>query len=149
MSLPTVCAPGIAADALCASCTPAPLASPWPRKNTPIMIKVFRQNPPGSESDRIFFEQNPSREYRARLMTPDELAIAEQLNAVPPIPAKMFWFTVVRQIAPGRRVRGSISAEMPPRFFLMNEEIPERIARYLFEEALRKTQNARTPGGVS
>jgi hypothetical protein len=29
--LPMTDSPGIAADALCASCTPAPLASPWPR----------------------------------------------------------------------------------------------------------------------
>ena len=109
----------------------------------------FRQNPSGSESDRLFFEKKPNREYRARLMTPDELAIMEQLCGVPPIPAKMFWFAVVRQHRPGFRVRGAISVEMPPQFFLLNEEIPEHIARYLFEEALRKTQNARTPGGVS
>jgi hypothetical protein len=86
----------------------------------------------GPESDRIFFEQNPSREYRARLVTPDELALMEHLNAAPPILANMFWFTVVRQLAPGLRVRAYISVEMPPQ--LLSEGIPEHIARYLFEK---------------
>ena len=61
----------------------------------------------GSADDRAFFENNPSREYRARLATPYEVAAFEMRVEAPTMPGGLFLWTLVHQIIPGIRMRRS------------------------------------------
>ncbi|MEH3145212.1 MAG: hypothetical protein PGN34_07645 [Methylobacterium frigidaeris] len=58
------------------------------------------------EADRRFFRRFPHRTYRIRRMARCEVAHFEALNGrLAPMPADTAGFTVVKQIAPGVRLR--------------------------------------------
>ena len=61
----------------------------------------------GIAGDRAFFEDNSNREYRARLATPYEVAWHDEMNpnALAAPPGDLFLWVVVRQPAPGMRMR--------------------------------------------
>jgi hypothetical protein len=77
----------------------------------------------GSAADRDFFENNPSREYRARLATPYEVAAFEMRVEAPTMPGGLFLWTLVHQIIPGIRMRRYVAAPPPvgPRADMMDE----------------------------
>ena len=83
----------------------------------------------GSADDRAFFENNPSREYRARLATPYEVAAFEMRVEAPTMPGGLFLLTLVHQIIPGIRMRRYVAAPPPvgPR-----ADMDEATARDLF-----------------
>jgi len=93
-----------------------------------------------SELDRLFFQQNPDREYCARLAISRELNLMKKFGSAQ-IPANMFWFAVVRQLAPGLRARYYIGAEMPSTY--LKNGIPERVAKDLFERASNRDDDHR------
>jgi hypothetical protein len=82
----------------------------------------------GSADDRAFFENNPDREYRARLATPFEVA-AFEMRVEAPMPGGLFLWTLVHQIIPGIRMRRYVAGGLPvgPR-----ADIDEETARALF-----------------
>jgi hypothetical protein len=82
----------------------------------------------GSADDRAFFENNPDREYRARLATPYEVA-AFEMRVVAPMPGGLFLWTLIHQLIPGIRMRRYVAAPPPvgPR-----ADIDEATARDLF-----------------
>jgi hypothetical protein len=87
----------------------------------------------GSAADRAFFERNPHRNYLARLATPYELAAFEMAGGGPAAPpGELFLWTLVRQLAPGFRVRTYAFAPPPigPR-----ADIDEETVRELFEDS--------------
>jgi hypothetical protein len=85
----------------------------------------------GSVGDRLFFENNPDRNYRARLATAYEIAWHDEMTPEAPAapPGELFLWVLVRQIAPGLRKRRFAFAPPPtgPR-----ADIDEETARYLF-----------------
>jgi hypothetical protein len=66
----------------------------------------------GSADDRAFFENNPDREYRARLATAYEVA-AFEMRVEAPMPRGLFLGTLIHQIIPGVRVRRYVAAPPP------------------------------------
>jgi hypothetical protein len=81
--------------------------------------------------DKAWFQQNPHRNYRARLSTAEELAKLAACNAMPPIPDQsMQVWTCVKQIFPGYRHRHYRAAAVPP---WLTHDVGERIARVMFE----------------
>ena len=86
----------------------------------------------GSVQDSAFFKRNPGRSFRMRLASPGEIAAIKVLsNKETPLqlPRNAFWWTVVKQIAPGVRARLQAYAPLPPGEF---GEVPEEIAREIF-----------------
>ena len=84
----------------------------------------------GSAADRAFFQRNPERNFCARLATPYEVAALEMMAEAPAAPAgELFLWTLVRQIAPGFRLRRYAFAPPPigPR-----ADIDEEMVRDLF-----------------
>jgi hypothetical protein len=82
----------------------------------------------GSADDRAFFQNNPNREYRARLATPYEVAAFEMMAEVPALPDEMFLWTLVHQIIPGIRMRRYVAAPLTG----WRPDLNEETARYLF-----------------
>jgi hypothetical protein len=67
----------------------------------------------GSASDRAF-ARNPHRNFRARLATSYEMAALEMMPDAPTAPSgDLFLWVVVRQIAPGFRMRKYAFAPPP------------------------------------
>lgn len=83
------------------------------------------------EDDRRFFIENPDRSYRIRRTFAAETRAVESWGS-PPKKGRLH-FTVVRQLAPGARVRLHYLA--PPRDDLSGA--PEEIARRVFHMMLR------------
>jgi len=79
--------------------------------------------------DAAFFKQNPTRQYRARLATSEELAKLTACNAMPPIPDGMQVWTCICQVAPGMRVRRYRAAAVLP---WLTHCVPEETACYMF-----------------
>jgi hypothetical protein len=89
----------------------------------------------GSIEDAAFFEQNPERNFRMRLATPGEIAATEIISndgAPLPLPENALWWTVIKQVSPGVRMRMQVYAPLPP---LPLKEIPEQVAREVFNSA--------------
>jgi hypothetical protein len=84
------------------------------RKRLKQLSNQDEQNRLSFEDDRIFFEQNPKRNYRLRLSTPNEIAALKINGTETELPDNWFWYTVTRQITPGVRCRGFISRLHPP-----------------------------------
>jgi len=82
----------------------------------------------GVAGDRVFFEDHPNREYRARLATPYEIAWHDEMNpnALAAPPGDLFLWVVVRQPAPGMRMRRFGYGPPPP------ADMDEAAARELF-----------------
>jgi hypothetical protein len=83
----------------------------------------------GSVGDRLFFEDNPDRNFRARLATAYEVAWHDEMNPPNALAAPsgdLFLWVVVRQIAPGMRMR-RFGYGPPPR-----ADMDEALARDLF-----------------
>jgi hypothetical protein len=82
----------------------------------------------GIAGDRAFFENNSNREYRARLATPYEVAWHDEMNpnALAAPPGDLFLWVVVRQLAPGMRMRRFGYGPPPP------ADMGEATARDLF-----------------
>lgn len=59
--------------------------------------------------DRRWFEARPDRRHRIRRMTAAEIASAEAMSALSPVPAGGARFTLVRKITPDFRLRVFIS----------------------------------------
>jgi hypothetical protein len=85
----------------------------------------------GSAGDRLFFENNPDRNYRARLATSYEVAWFEMMPEAPAAPSsgELFLWVLVHQVAPGMRLRRFVFAPPPtgPR-----ADIDEETVCYLF-----------------
>jgi hypothetical protein len=59
-----------------------------------------------TESDRLYFERYPQRRHRVRLSHRAEIDQNELLGGEPlPVPPGFRWFTVVRNVCPGARLR--------------------------------------------
>ena len=61
------------------------------------------------ESDRLFFRSHPHRNHRLRPVAPIEIEQALILEEDAPPPPGTQWFTLVRQVVPGVRMRGMIA----------------------------------------
>jgi hypothetical protein len=58
-----------------------------------------------SIDDSAFFARNPDRNFRVRLATSHELAAVERAGGtLPPLAEDRFWWTAIKQLAPGVRV---------------------------------------------
>jgi len=88
-----------------------------------------------SEADRIWFEENPTRNFRVRRYKEGEFTapaeadfsqFTDDIEGAPPA----FRYTLVSQLQPGFRVRSSFISRLPP------EELSERqcllIARWVY-----------------
>ena len=84
----------------------------------------------GSFADAAYFEAQPQRSYRMRLATPAEIEAMERVNGSRPLGKGSFKWVVVRQLAPGMRIRVHINAPLPPGPIA---DIPEHVARETFE----------------
>ena len=84
-----------------------------------------------ADADRVFFEQHPDRRHRIRFASDVEIAQHEILSGkLVRLPPGHRHFVIVRNIAPGRRLR----------LFVTNEEnaetdVPEDLADVLFDMA--------------
>jgi hypothetical protein len=84
-----------------------------------------------AEADRVFFELHPDQKHRVRLASEVEIAQHEILSGkLMRLPPGHRHFVIVRNIAPGRRLR----------LFVTNEEnagtdVPEDLADVLFDMA--------------
>ena len=82
-----------------------------------------------AEADRVFFEQHPDRRHRVRFASEVEIAQHEILSGkLMRLPPGHRHFVIVRNIAPGRRLR----------LFVTNAEdagtdVPEDLADVLFD----------------
>ena len=82
-----------------------------------------------ADADRVFFEQHPDRKHRVRLASEVEIAQHEILSGkLMRLPPGHRHFVIVRNIAPGRRLR----------LFVTNAEdagtdVPEDLADVLFD----------------
>jgi hypothetical protein len=87
----------------------------------------------GSIDDRAFFIRHPERVYRMRLATPGEIETIAVIDGAPFVPHReeLFAWTIVRQIAPGLRLRVGITAPLPE---APVDDIPEDIARGIFQQ---------------
>jgi hypothetical protein len=84
-----------------------------------------------SDADREFFKRFPDRKYRVRLTSQAEIEANEILEGKPWIvPEGQRWFTAVRLLAPGVRVRAYISAPEG-----VKTDLKETLARTIFEYA--------------
>jgi hypothetical protein len=82
-----------------------------------------------TQADRVFFEQHPERKHRVRFASEVEIAQNEILSGeVMTLPPGHRHFVIVRNVAPGRRLR----------LFVTNAEdagmdVPEDLADVLFD----------------
>lgn len=84
----------------------------------------------GSFADAAYFEAQPQRNYRMRLATRAEIEAMDRVNGPRPLGKGSFKWVVVRQVAPGMRIRFQIVAPLPPGPIA---DIPEHVARETFE----------------
>ena len=83
-----------------------------------------------TEADRMFFERKPDRQHRVRLSHQAEIKQNEIISGEPlPAPPGFAWFTAVRQVRPGARLR----------LFTLNEgdsetDLPEVTAREIYQD---------------
>ena len=82
----------------------------------------------GSADDRLFFQRNPNREFRARLATPYEVAAFEMIAEAPALPGELFLWTLVRQVIPGIRMRRYVATPLTG----WRPDLNEETAAYLF-----------------
>jgi hypothetical protein len=87
----------------------------------------------GSTQDAAFFKQHPTRRYRMRLATPNEIEGMEIAGGEQHVrrDASFRWIAV-KQIFPGFRIRIHFTAPLPPGPIA---EIPEHVAQETFEWA--------------
>ena len=84
-----------------------------------------------TEADRVFFERRPDRMHRVRFSHQAEIRQNEIIDGKPEtVPPGFRWFTVVRNVYPGARIR----------LYVMNLEdaetdLDEATAREIFEWA--------------
>jgi hypothetical protein len=83
---------------------------------------------PQPQADVEFFKAFPHRSYRVRLATPAEIDALHQRGEAPP-PLGYWWFTFVKQIAPGHRHK-HFSRATPLPF-----ELDETLARISYYNA--------------
>jgi hypothetical protein len=82
------------------------------------------------DTDRVFFEQYPERKHRVRFASEVEIAKNEILSGeVMTLPLGHRHFVIVRNVAPGRRVR----------LFVTNKQsavtdVPENLAGAIFDK---------------
>ncbi len=89
------------------------------------------QQPDNGIDDAEFFRRHQYRQFRMRLATPDEIEICERIGGKRQYALdRRFHWSVIKQIAPGMRVRVSVLAPMPPEYPL--HDIPEEVAREVF-----------------
>ncbi len=90
-----------------------------------------------TEGDRRFFERHPGRSHRIRHTSMAELAQAERIDHALDTPFPGFrWFTVIRQVTPGARVRVYVQAPE-----LCETDVPEEMAASIYREV--EGQNTR------
>ena len=82
----------------------------------------------GSIQDAAFFKENPHRNFRMRLATPGEVATLELMALRTPSDDTVLW-SVIKQVAPGMRMRVPVFA--PPPLGPITE-IPEHLAQHMF-----------------
>ena len=104
-------------------------------KLTPIQQRQMQKLAPHvdrvTEADRVFFEQHPDRKHRVRFASEAEIAQLEILNGqVTTLPPGIRHFVIVRNVAPGARLR----------LFVTNREgaetgldVPEDLADVIFD----------------
>ena len=85
-----------------------------------------------TQGDRVWFENNPDRHHRIRFASECEIASHEIIEGrllQPPPPFR--WFTIVRKVYPGARIRvyAVAHAEAPTGL-----HVPEECAREAFDE---------------
>jgi hypothetical protein len=82
-----------------------------------------------TDTDRVFFEQHPDRKHRVRFASEVEIAQLEILSGeVMTLPPRMRHFAIVRNVAPGARLR----------LFVTNArnattDIPEHLTAAIFD----------------
>ena len=99
------------------------------------LIREDEERGVGSIQDSAFFEQNPQRNFRMRLATQGEIAVTELIsnNGMPlAVPENAMWWVVIKQIAPGVRMRMQVYAALPPGPL---NDIPEHVAQKVFTAA--------------
>jgi hypothetical protein len=90
-----------------------------------------------TEADRRFFKRHPGRSHRIRHTSMAELAQAERVDHALDAPFPGFrWFTVIRQVTPGARVRVYVQAPE-----LCETDVPEEMAAQIYREV--ESQNTR------
>lgn len=89
-------------------------------------------------SDRIWFEEHPQRQHRIRFAHPCEIAQNEIVGGRAwTLPPDMRWFTIVKSVVPGSRVRlYTANHETAP-----TDTVPETMARKIYAQLA--TENTR------
>ena len=83
-----------------------------------------------TQGDARFFERFPDREYRVRVTAAVELEIdagSDRKEEIVPLEPELRWYTIVRQIAPGVRIR--VKTQGPADH---DVDLPEDVARHLY-----------------
>jgi hypothetical protein len=81
-------------------------------------------------ADGVFFDQHPERNHRVRLASEVEIAQNEILNGeVMTLPLGHRHFVIVRNVAPGRRVRLFVTNKQTA-----GTDVPEDLAGAIFEK---------------
>jgi len=84
-----------------------------------------------TEADRVFFDQHPDRQHRVRHTGEAELADIETMEGKlmkPPTDCR--WFTIVRNVVPGARIRIFVANYNDTETGL---DVPEEFARTVFD----------------
>ncbi len=91
------------------------------------------------DTDRNFFLRRPDRSYRIRRAFRQEIEANALVGEIPTQPgAGLAYFVLVRQIAPGNRLRCFIQGPADA-----DTDIPEAAVRELYEAKVRTLPNAR------
>lgn len=98
-----------------------------------------------TEGDRRFFERHTDRSHRIRHTSQAEMDLKGRSGSTfdPPIPG-FRWFTVIRQVAPGARVRVYVQAPE-----LCETDVPEAVAARIYAEAEGQNTRELTAGLVA
>jgi hypothetical protein len=84
-----------------------------------------------TEADRRFFLRHPERSYRVRLTAEAELRQAGRAGCPLDAPFPNFrWFTAIRQVAPGCRLRVYLQAPA-----LCETDVPEALAAAIYRRS--------------
>lgn len=83
------------------------------------------------EGDAKFFRRQQHRSHRLRVASPAEIETALLVERRPPAPLGCAWYTTVKQVSPGFRLRGIIL-----RAEGLDCDVPEDLAREIFERAV-------------
>jgi hypothetical protein len=95
-----------------------------------LLMKEDEDRGIGSTADARYFKEQPHRHHRVRLATSAEISAMDLVNGPPPLSAGDFRWVVIRQLAPGVRVRLHFVGPLPPGPIA---DIGEDAARETFE----------------